>query len=182
MRAQSKVDSLARVVREILATETTDPKLEARVGDDEAWEDWARGYGAVRLLGKVSPFGAQVIEVIVKFSGTFRPHAAMEFLPGIPAHFLCNGGPDGKYSHLTDKKPGQALWKKIDRLARMLNKERSSGVRFYVKTVNKSETGFRGVQTAAWSVQTFQDTPQIAPPKTAIRFRVENTKTGRGAS
>lgn len=153
MQPQSKLDSLARILREIADSERDDPKLEGTIGSDEAYEEWGRGVGALHLLGKLEPWGGQVLEVTVKYSGTYRPHPAMDPLPGIPAHYLCNGGPDGTYEHLRDKQPGPALWKRLDRLIQAVNKARGPRLRFYLKQVNKSATGFRGVQTAAYSTR-----------------------------
>jgi hypothetical protein len=155
MQSQTKLDALARVLREIAESEAHDPKLEARVGDDEAYEDWGRGVGAVHLVGHLTPFGGQVLEVCVKYAGSYRPHPAMDALPGIPAHYLCNGGPDGTYEHLRDKSPTPAFWKKIDRVIRDVNRARSPRMRFYLKQVSKSATGFRGVQTAAHAAVAF---------------------------
>lgn len=162
MEPQHKLDQWARMVRDILATESDDPQIEGRIGDDEAYEEWGRGVGALHLLGKLEPWGGQVIEVIVKFAGTYRPHPAMDPLPGIPAEYLCNGGPDGTYEHLRDKRPTQALWKRLDRLMRVVNKHRGPRLRFYLKQVSKSATGFRGVQTAAHAVVALS-MPAVSP-------------------
>jgi hypothetical protein len=155
MHEQTKLDALARILREIADSERDDPRLEAKIGDDEAYEEWGRGVGALHLLGKLEPWGGQVLEVCVKFAGTYRPHPAMDPLPGVPAHYLCNGGPDGTYEHLRDKSPTPAFWKRLDRVFRVVNKARGPRLRFYLKQVNKSATGFRGVQTAAYSTAAF---------------------------
>jgi len=151
MKPQQKLDQWARMVREILASEADDPNLQGKIGDDEAYEDWGRSVGALHLLGKLGEWGGEVIEVTVKFSGTYRPHPAIDPMPGIPAHYLCNGGPDGTYEHLRDRAPGPALWKRLERLIRAVNDARGARLRFYLKQVSKSATGFRGVQTAAYS-------------------------------
>jgi hypothetical protein len=151
MHEQTKLDALARVLREIADSERNDPRLEGPIGDDEAYEEWGRGVGALHLLGKLEPWGGQVLEVCVKFAGTYRPHPAMDPVPGVPAHYLCNGGPDGTYKHLRDKSPTPAFWKRLNRLCTAVNKSRGPRLRFYLKQVNKSATGFRGLQTAAFS-------------------------------
>lgn len=170
----SNLDTLARMVREIADSEQNDPKLEARIGDDEAYEEWGRGVGALSLLGKLEPWGAAVLEVVVKFSGTYRPHSAMDPIPGVPVEYLLNGGPDGKYSQLKDTAATQAFWKRIDRLINVVSSNRGPRLRFYLKSVNKSVTGFRGLQTAAYSISSL--TMPAAPTPSGNVLRLSRAK------
>lgn len=170
----SNLDTLTRIVREIADSELTDPKLEARIGDDEAYEEWGRGVGALSLLGKLEPWGAQVLEVVVKFSGTYRPHPAMDPIPGIPVDYLLNGGPDGSFEQLKDAKPTQAFWKRVERLIEVVNRNRGPRLRFYLKSVDKSATGFRGLQTAAYSISSL--TMPAAPTPTGNVLRLSRAK------
>ena len=177
MQSQDKLDQWSRMVRDILATEADDPKLEGNIGDDQSYEEWGRGVGALHLLGRLEPWGGQVLEVIVKYAGTYRPpadwpfstpHPEMEPLPGIPAHYLCNGGPDGSYEHLRDKQPDAAFWKRLDRLILVVSTAKSSRVRFYLKQLNKSATGFRGVQTAAYGITAYAAPSNPSPRQQPI--------------
>lgn len=176
MNDQTQLDALSRIIREVVASEDDDPRLEAKIGDDQAYEEWGRTYGAIHLLGSLREWGSEAIEVCVKYAGTYRQHPAVDDpMPGIPEHYLCNGGPDGTYKHLTDKQPGDALRKKIDRLMEAIVRSKTKGARFYMKTTNRSQTGVRGVHTASYSIVTI-DLPKpvqdSADPNTPrINFR-----------
>jgi hypothetical protein len=139
---RSTIAELDAKVRDLLAIE------DGHGRDHEQWKEWGFTYGAIELLGELTPWEAAAIECIVKWSGT-KEYEYLEPLPGIPKQWLCQGGPDGDDSRL--KVPaGKALEWRIRKLCERLEAMKTRGVKFRIRQLPKSQyAGIAALETQA---------------------------------
>jgi len=133
---RSTIAELTDKVNNLLASEDTAGR------DHEQWKEWVVTYGAIELLGELTPWEAAAIECVVKWSGTttYSPHDCghNEHLPGVPKHWLCEGGPERDEARL--KVPGgKALDMRIRTLHKKLERMKRNGVKFFIRQLPKSQ-------------------------------------------
>lgn len=133
---RSTIAELTDKVNDLLAPE------DATGRDHEQWKEWVVTYGAIEMLGELVAWEAATIECLVKWSGTttYSPHDCghNEQLPGVPKHWLRQGGPYGDDDRL--KVPGgKALDWRIRELQKKLERMKKNGVKFFIKQLPKSQ-------------------------------------------
>jgi hypothetical protein len=166
MRDHRFADLLAERVREIQRQLEEPGGLDRLARGLEFFDAWAAHVKAARVYGS-TPWEAGALECAVIYNGTFRfsPNVLHDPLPGIPRQWLHSGGPDGTDDRLRVN-PGRSLDNRIRDWIEKTGNFRERGVLYYVTTLPKSQFGFAGVQTQAYSVTTFNAAkPQQAGEK-----------------
>jgi hypothetical protein len=140
---RSTIAELDAKVRDLLAIEGGHGR------DHEQWQEWVVTYGAIELLGELTPWEAAAIEWIVKRSGTYVYEWCGDPLPGIPKQWLCQGGPNGDDDRLKVK-GGKALDMRISPLLAKLEAMKKRGVKFRIRQLPKSQyAGIAALETQA---------------------------------
>jgi len=159
-------DLLAERVREIQQQLEEPGGLDRLTRGLEFFDAWAARMKAARVYG-TTPWEAGALECSVLYTGTFRfsPNVLHDPLPGIPREWLHSGGPDGTDDRLRVNS-GRSLDNRIRDWIEKTRKFRQRGVLYYVATLPKSQFGFAGVHTQAYSVASYNaDKPQQAGEK-----------------
>jgi hypothetical protein len=139
---RSTLAELNATVRDLLAAE------DGHGRDHEQWKEWVVTYGAIELLGELTPWEAAAIECIVKWSGT-KEYEYREPLPGIPKQWLCQGGPNSDDDRLKVT-GGKALDMRIRPLLAKLEAMKKRGVKFRIRQLPKSQyAGIAALETQA---------------------------------
>jgi hypothetical protein len=168
---RTTADLLAKQVREI-ERQLADPGgLDSPARGLDFFDAWAAQYRATRIYG-TTPWEAAFLEACVIYSGTYRfsPNPLHEPFPGIPIDWLHQGGPHGTDARLRVA-AGRALANRVRDIAEKVALFKPRGVLFYVKALPKSQYGFNGVQTAAYSATTCKPNPAEVPSEKVIRLR-----------
>ena len=168
---RTTADLLAKQVREIERQLAEPGGLNSPARGLDFFDAWAKQYRATRIYG-TTPWEAAFLEACVIHSGTYRfsPNPLHEPFPGIPIDWLHKGGPDGTDARLRVA-AGRALANRVRDISEKVALFKSRGVLFYVKALPKSQYGFNGVQTAAYSTVTLNVKPAEVPSEKVIRFR-----------
>jgi len=151
---RSNADLLAQRVRHLTRQLEEPGGLDRRARGLEFFDAWAEQYRAARIYGTTS-WEAGALEWCVLASGTYRfsPSPMHEPYPGIPRQWLHSGGPHGNDDRLRVD-AGRSLDNRIRDFIKKLGLFKHRGVLFYVKQLPKTQFGFPGIQTAAYSAQT----------------------------
>lgn len=177
---RTAIDLLARQVREMDRLVREPGGVAAVVRDLEFFDQWAAEMKATRLYG-ITAWEAGVLECLVISSGTYvyTPDSTRDTLsaymasrpafPGVPKHWLHTGGPLGEDERLIVKS-GRSLDNRMRDFAEKVLRFKPRGVLFYLKTIPKTEYGFSGLQTAAYSHSTLSAGKQQGQAKPLVRF------------
>lgn len=168
---RTTADLLAKQVREI-ERRLDDPEgLDSPARGLDFFDAWAAQYRATRIYS-LTPWEAAALEKCVILSGTFRfsPHPLHEPLPGIPKQWLHGGGPQGDDDRLKVN-PGRSLDNRIRDFIEKAAMFKPRGVLFYVASLPKSQYGFAGIQTVAYSSATCTVKQADIPGEKVIRLR-----------
>lgn len=170
-RSRTIADLLADRFRDIAADIERPGGLDAPVRDLDFYDAWAARSRATRIYG-YTPWEAAVLEHCVIHSGTFRfsPNPLHELYPGIPKIWLHSGGPHGTDERLVVK-PGRSCENRIRDFIAKTAAFKRRGVLFYVKSLCKSQYGFPGIQTAAYSSSTCKSDATPVLSEKVIRLR-----------
>lgn len=161
---RSTIAELTDKVNNLLASEDTAGR------DHEQWKEWVVTYGAIELLGELTPWEAAAIECVFKWSGTYVYEWCGDPLPGIPKQWLCQGGPNGDDDRLKVKRD-DALRMRISALLTKLEAMKKRGVKFRIRQLPKSQyAGIAALETQAITPPRSMQMPKpAATPRDAFR-------------
>jgi hypothetical protein len=168
---RTTADLLAKQVREIERQLAEPGGLDSPARGLDFYDAWAAQHRATRVYS-LTPWEAAALEKCVILSGTFRfsPNPLHEPLPGIPKQWLHGGGPHGDDDRLRVN-PGRSLDNRIRDLIEKAAIFKPRGVLFYVTSLPKSQYGFAGIQTMAYSSATCTVKQAELPGEKVIRLR-----------
>jgi hypothetical protein len=168
--SRTNADLLASAVRDITRQLEEPGGLDRLARGLEFFDAWAHQYRASRIYG-YTPWEAASIEWCVLASGTYRfsPSPLHEPYPGVPRQWLHSGGPNGDDERLLVD-AGRSLDGRIRDLVTKIGMFKQRGVLFYVKQLPKTQFGFTGIQTAAYSAQTLNVQKQQPAGEKVIRL------------
>lgn len=167
---RTTADLLAKQVKEIERQLAEPGGLGLPARGLDFFDVWAAQYRATRIYG-ITSWEAALLEACVIYSGTYRfsPNLLHEPFPGVPIDWLHQGGPHGTDARL-QVAAGRALANRIRDITAKVALFKPRGVLFYVKALPKSQYGFNGVQTAAYSASTLNVKTAEVPSEKVIRL------------